>query len=103
MDLILIFLISNLMPMFYENAKDWDWFPFMQRIGKWAPMLNRVTPFVGSLLLTLGIRWSFDASGGGSLTVDGLIPDQNELIAGLTFLVGYLTQIYRYHKTIKRD
>lgn len=103
MDLVLTFLIANLMPLFYEWAKDATWFPFMQRYGKLAPFLNRVTPFVGALLLSLGIHWSVDVSSGGTLTVSGFIPETKEIAQALTFVVGYLTQQYRYVKTVKRD
>jgi hypothetical protein len=101
MDLLAIFLAANVTPWFWEKSKDWAWMPFMQRWSRFAPLLNRVTPFLGMAAVAYGVHWSFDLTGEGKLTVDGFMPDQHKLTQLLLFLVGWGTQQYRYVTTVK--
>ena len=101
MQLFAVWLTSNFTPLLLEKAKDWRWFPFMSNIGRFAPILNRVTPLVAAAVVASGVHWTFDAAE-GRLVVDGLMPQH--MINGVAlWVVGAFTQHYRYHKTIKGD
>jgi hypothetical protein len=101
MDLLVMLVVSNLTPWVLERLKDAAWFPLMQRFSRYAPILNRVTPVASTVLLTLGVHWSFEASGGGRLVLEGFVPTSDEVTKAGIVLASWAMQEYRYRRTIK--
>jgi len=103
MDLLVMLVISNLTPWILERLKDAEWFPLMQRFTRYAPILNRVTPVVSTLLLTLGVHWTFEAANGGRFVLEGFVPTPEAVTKAGIFLASWGMQEYRYRKTVKTD
>ncbi len=100
MDALLMLVVSAIMPWMLELSKDWSWFPFMQRVSKFAPILNRVTPLVVSFLAAIGITVGFDAQT-GVFMLSGLVTSEI-LRAAILSIVGMVTNQMSYHGLVKQ-
>lgn len=99
MDAGLMLLISALTPWLLERLKTAAWFPFMSHVGKYAPILNRLTPMVVAAVMAAGITFQFDDAA-GVLTIKGLVP--SDIVRGLLlWAAGAGTQHLAYHRAIK--
>ena len=99
MDAAVMLVVSALVPFILERSKDWAWFPLMQRVHRFAPLVNRVTPLAISFLAAVGVTISFDAST-GVLSIAGLVPEQ-VIRAGVLAVVGMVTNQASYHGLVK--
>ena len=99
MDALLMLFVSALQPWLLERAKDWAWCPLMSRVGRYAPILNRVTPVLVATCTSAGVTFAFQD---GTLTIAGLVPDQ--MLRGLLFAIGgSVTSHVAYHRAIKDE